>query len=78
MQNHDLVLRFKSEAKIYRIWTQSYDLVLRFKSEAKVYRIWTQNYDLVSYTNSHDSFIKADRIGCETQLEQISAQRKQF
>ena len=35
MQNYDLVLRFESEAKIYRNWTQNYELVLRFKSEAK-------------------------------------------
>ena len=41
------MLRFKSEAKIYRIRTQNYDLVLRFKSEAKIYRNWTQNYELV-------------------------------
>ena len=38
---------FKSEAKMYRNWTQNYDLVLKFKSEAKIYRIWTQNYELV-------------------------------
>ena len=42
MQNYDLVLRFKNEAKIYRNWTQNYDLVLRFKSDAKIYRNWTQ------------------------------------
>ena len=46
-QIYDLVLRFKSEAKIYRIRTQNYDLVLRFKSEAKIYKDWTQNYELV-------------------------------
>ena len=37
--------------------------------------------DIVSYTNLYElsRFIyKADWIGCETQLEQISAQRKQF
>ena len=33
---------------------------------------------VLSYTNSRDSFIKADRIGCGTQLEQSSARRKQF
>ena len=38
---------FKSEAKIYRNWTQNYDLVLRFKSDAKIHRNWTQNYDPV-------------------------------
>ena len=41
-KNYDLVLRFKSDAKIYRNWTQNYDLVLRFKSDAKIYRNWTQ------------------------------------
>ena len=39
---------------------------------------WTRTREPVSYTNSRDSFIKADRLGCGTQLEQSSAQRKQF
>ena len=35
MQNHDPVLRFKSEAKKHQKFTKNYDHVLRFKSEAK-------------------------------------------
>ena len=56
-------------------------------SEALIFASTNPQYDdrlfnelqvQLSYTNSHDSFIKADWIGCETQLEQNSAQRKQF